>query len=122
MKNLFFALVIIASISSCTKDAPANQRFLGTYNGTINYGSGSSQTSQQITAQSGNPSGIILVSSTDNLNATVSGNNFTVPFQSFSDGSSWTGSGYLSGNNITIYLNYTDINGNALSGTFSGTK
>ena len=122
MKNLLFALIIILSIGSCTKDAPANQRFLGTYNGTVNWGTGSNQTSQQIVAQPGNPSGIILVSSTDNLNATVSGNNFNIPFQSFSDGSSWTGSGYLSGNNITLYLNYTNINGSALSGTFSGTK
>jgi hypothetical protein len=90
--------------------SPADEQIAGTWSGIVNCGNGPSTASLTIDALNP-PFGIIFVSSTDELTGTVSGNYITIPYQTFSDGTSWSGSGVLDGNSLAITINVTGIQG-----------
>ena len=115
---------------SC-KYAPVNEKFYGTYNMLLGCGDPHVMT---ITLEA--ESGIILNNFGDNgqgwgLKANVSGNNFSIPLQTFTDGAgdyNTSGSGNLNGNTITLHLSteYIDYNDPAndfsVDCTTTGTK
>jgi hypothetical protein len=122
MKNLLFVgktlmIVSLLFLSSCKKEA-VNEKFAGNYNMLIGCGD-----PHVMTITLDGESGIKLNNFGDNgqgwaLKATVSGNDFTIPLQTFSDGNGDTnvsGSGNLNGNTITLNLStdYSDYNNSA---------
>jgi hypothetical protein len=135
MKNTLYLgklMMIIGLLifSSCKKDAD-NEKFAGTYNMLIGCGDPHIMT---VTLEG--EKGINLNNFGDNgqgwvLKATVSGNDITIPSQTFSDGSGdlyVSGSGSLSGNSITLQLSieYSDYTNSAndysLDCSTTGTK
>jgi hypothetical protein len=115
---------------SCQYEA-VNKKFYGTYNMLLGCGDPHIMT---ITLQA--ETGIILNNFADNgqgwaLNANVSGNNFSIPLQTFSDGAgdhNISGSGNLNGNNLTLqlsteYIDYIDpANDFSVNCTTTGSK
>ncbi len=100
----------------------ANDQFIGTFVGQINCGGGASAASQPITAGlNGSPFSILLLSPPDNLNATVSGNSLTIPYQTFADGNTFSGSGTINGNSLSITLILTS-SGTTTTCYFTGTN
>ena len=136
-KMVMTFLVILSltaiTLSSCTKKSDSNDgaKFVGTWNGTGNCGSGSSAGSLVISAGSNGTT----VTTPGNVGSgtcykavsytmTASGNTLTIPTQNFTDlcGNTYTisGSGALSGTTITL----TFSTSGAATGTcvFTGTK
>jgi len=114
-KNLLFLLLVLGvTFSSCKKDTPivdARDKFVGTWNGTVNVYEagallGSGPRSFSISKDANNSSRILIndaVSGYINMPATVNGNTYIVSNYTYSDGSSSyvdNFSGVLNGNSI----------------------
>jgi len=132
--NTFAILSLIAvTLSSCTKKESSSgndgAKFVGTWTGTSSCSSG---TGHMILAAGSNGNTVTMEASVGDascykavtVNLTASGNNLTMPAQTFTDlcGQSYTfsGAGTLSGNTITMTFNFTG----AITATcnFTGTK
>lgn len=113
-KSIYFSILLLAVISittSCKKDdMPDRDKFLGAYSVVETCGGGNDAYDLTI-IESGSSEDAIVVANFYNwggqLSATVDGNNITIPSQ-LNDGLTFSGSGTISDNTLTINFMVSD--------------
>ena len=101
----------------------ANAKFVGTYNGNLTC-DGASPSADAYSVIAGTSPLAIIINQNGTatlLAASVSNMNISIPSQDIS-GATFSGSGTLNGNNITLNITFDDNAGNISHCTFTGTK
>ena len=102
-KNGFMLLVLLTSIglSSCKKDVPDRDQFIGTFQGTSSCDPGNTLILIITASPLGSDAIVLTDQDGDSVNATVSGKNLSIPLQVVNR-ESISGSGSISGNTLTL--------------------
>lgn len=114
-KVIFFIMSVFL-IYSCEKkdEIPDRDKFLGTYSVVESCGEGNDTYEIRIDKSSQGENAILIFNLwnwEENFNAIVSGNNVNIPVQ-ISDGVTFSGTGSISGNNLTITFSVTELDWN----------